>query len=106
MLKKAATLMAATAGLILAASPAHADGADDNDDTRVSPQGGVLDVSGLLNGSDLGVCDVTAMVVVAQVDDSANDLGADLPVLSPGSPGSGDNDMTEACAVVTGADAA
>jgi hypothetical protein len=102
--KKTATVVAATAGLMLAASPAFADGINGNDDNHINPQLGLVNVSDVLNEPTVGVCDVTANVLGVQVDDSLNNLGIDLPILSPGSPSVDDNDMPEVCAANTETD--
>jgi hypothetical protein len=105
MMKKAATLVAAGAAMMLAAAPAYAgNGVNDNDDNHVNPQLGLANVSNVLNEVTVGVCDVTANVLGVQVDDSLNNVGLDAPVLSPGSPSFDDNDVPEVCAANTETD--
>jgi hypothetical protein len=102
MMKKAATLVAASAAMLLAAAPAYAgNGINGNDDNTVNPQLGLVNVANVLNEATVGVCDVTANVLGVQVDDSLNNISADAPVLSPGSASVDDNDMAEVCAANT-----
>ncbi len=99
MLKKAAFVAAASAGLMMLGSPAFAGGGG-YDEGPHNGQAGLVNVNDVLNDNNVGVCDNKVNVLGVQATDALNGIG--LPLLSPGAPTEAENKAPDVCVAESG----
>ncbi|SFP68485.1 hypothetical protein SAMN05421810_10395 [Amycolatopsis arida] len=84
---------------MMAGSPAFAQ--DGNDDNHIQPQLGLLNVADVLNDLDIGLCDWDVNILAIELDEVLNDLGLNIPILSPGSDASDVTSWSKFCVADT-----
>ncbi|WP_167481489.1 MULTISPECIES: hypothetical protein [Amycolatopsis] len=96
MLKKSAIVAAAAAGFMMIGSPAFATQGGGWDDGGDTGQLGLVNVDDVLNDNNVGVCDNNVNVLAVQVEETLNDWGLSVPIVS-GVTGTEGGDSPDVC---------